>query len=279
MAPEAAVGTTAPVQWLQDPGWRGRVGFISPPVASIDPIEFLRVAPQGFSVCQTMTYVPGFAKGLTTENIAQAAQQLENCCLALKEAQVDCIAQSGTPFSFVVADGLRFTRELHAKIEKMTGIPFVMMGLAVINSLKKLGLGSVAVACTYYTDDLAQKYTKFLEDAGIKVVAMEHFINQGLFANRQEVDRALFPPHSRIPIGLIYKAAKTVAKHAPKAEAVVISGGGVTTLDLLQPLEADVRKPVISSLSAQIWEILHRLEVHEAIQGRGTLLASLSERA
>ena len=172
MAPEAQSATSAPIQWLQDPGWRGRVGFISPPVASTDPMEFLRVAPRGFSVCQTMTYVPGFAKGLTTENIAQAAQQLEQCCLALKEAQVDCIAQSGTPFSFVVADGLRFSRELHARIEKLTGVPFVMMGLAVIGALKDRGLGSVAVACTYYTDDLAQKYTKFLEDAGIKVLAM-----------------------------------------------------------------------------------------------------------
>jgi len=237
-------------------------------------MEFLRIAPEGFAVCQTMTHIPNFK--VRSDTIAQAVQQVEECALTLKDAGVDLIAQSGTPFSFVVEGGLAFTRDLHSRIEKATGLPLVMMGLAVINALKKQGYGSVAVACTYYTDDMAQKYTRFLEDAGIKVLAMENWLSQGLYTSQEEIDRALV---RRSPMSYTYKAARMVAAHAPAAECIVVSGGGVTTMDILEPLEHDLGKPVISSLAAQFWEIFARLGVGEPITGRGSLLASLGRGA
>ncbi len=257
-------------RWVEDPGWRGRVGFISPPALSIDPMEFIRVAPEGFAVCQTMTHIPNFK--VRSETIAQAVQQVEECALILKDAGVDIVAQSGTPFSFVVKGGLAFSRDLHARIEKATGIPFVMMGLAVVNAVKARGYKSVAVACTYYTDDMASKYTTFLQDAGIKVVAMENWLSQKLYDSQEEIDRAII---KRTPMSNTYKAARLAASHAPQAECIVISGGGVTTMDILDPLEQDLGKPVISSLAAQFWDILTRLGVREPVEGRGSLLASL----
>lgn len=259
-------------RWVEDPGWRGRVGFISPPALSIDPMEFLRVAPEGFAVCQTMTHIPNFK--VRTETIAQAVQQVEDCAMTLRDAGVDLVAQSGTPFSFVVKGGLAFSRDLHARIEKATGLPLVMMGLAVANALKARGYKSVAVACTYYTDDMATKYTQFLKDAGVEVLAMENWLSQKIYDSQEEIDRALI---RRTPMSNTYKAARLAASHAPEAECVVISGGGVTTMDILDPLEQDLGKPVISSLSAQFWDIFARLGVGEPIEGRGGLLASLGQ--
>ena len=259
-------------RWVEDPGWRGRIGFISPPALSIDPMEFLRIAPEGFAVCQTMTHIPNFK--VRTETIAQAVRQVEDCAMTLKDAGVDLVAQSGTPFSFVVEGGLAFSRDLHARIEKATGLPLVMMGLAVINAVKAQGYKSVAVACTYYTDDMANKYTRFFKDAGIEVLGMENWLSQGFFDNQEEIDRALV---RRVPLSYTYNAARLVAAHAPAAECIVVSGGGVVTMDILDPLEQDLGKPVISSLSAQFWDIFARLGVGEPIEGRGGLLASLGQ--
>lgn len=249
-----------------DPGWRGLVGFISPPGPAFEPMDFIRIAPEGFRVVQTLTYVPGFVA--KTEKIAEAARQLENCCLSLKQAGVDIIAQSGTPFSFVNG-GLDFARNLHLGLEKLTGIPVVMMGLAVVNALQKKGYRSVAVACTYYTDDLAARYTKFLEAAGIKVLAMENWLSQNILGSQEEVDFW----RRRAPIGMVYKSARIVGNHCSEADCFIISGGGVRTMDILQPLEEDLGKPVISSSAAQFWEIFTRLGVSPVIQGRGSLLA------
>ena len=261
-------------RWLEDPGWRGKIGFISPPHMSIDATEFLRIAPPGFRVCQTMTYVPGFQ--LNAGDLVKAAEQLEGCSMALRQAGVDLIAQCGTPFSFAQG-GFIFGKEVQTKIEKATGLPMVMMGFSIINALKKMGYRSVAVACTYYSDDIAQMYTRFFEDSGIKVAGMENWVSQGIFTSQDEVSRAMSPVHTRITMGLVYKSAKTVAQHHPEADCIIISGGGVSTMDVLQALEEDMRKPVISSLAALFWEILHRQGVFAPIRGRGSLLATLEK--
>ena len=72
-----------------------------------------------------------------------------------------------------------------------------------------------------------------------------------------------------------YKTARIVAAHAPTADCIVVSGG-IYSMDLLEPPEQDLNKPVISSVAAGFWEIFVRLGVGEPIQGRGSLLASLN---
>ena len=255
--------------WGEDPGWRGKVGFISPPGLDVTPMEFVRVAPQGFVVLQTLTHVPNFE--VSAEYISQAVSQVESCALTLKDAGVDIIAQVGTPFSFVSEGGLSAARVLHRRIEETTGLPLVMQGLSVVDALEKLGHLKVAVACTYYNDDLAQRYTRFLQDAGLKVLAMENWVSQGLFATQREVDGA----RRWYPWSYTYRAARMVAARAPDADCIVVSGGGVRTMDLLEPLEQDLGLPVISSDAAQFWGIFVRLGVGEPIPGRGSLLESL----
>lgn len=263
-------------RWLEDPGWRGKVGFISPPSMSLDPTEFMKIAPPGFRVCQTMTYVPGFANpnASSRDNIASAAEQLEACSVTLQQAGVDIIAQSGTPFAFVQG-GFTAGQALQNHLEQVTGIPVAMMGMSVVSALKSAGLGSVAAACTYYDDDVIEGYTQFLEDAGIKVLGMENWVSQGLLATQQEVRRLTHPLHTRLTIGLVYKAAKMVARNNPDAECIILSGGAISTMDVLQALEEDLGKPVISSMSALCWEIFDRLDVHAPISGYGSVLAAL----
>lgn len=247
------------------------MGFIAPPSLSMGPMEFLRIAPEGFAVLQTFTHVPDFK--VRTEFIRRAASQLEECAVALKDAGVDIIAQSGAPYSFVNEGGLAFTRDLHKRLQQVTNLPVVIHGLAIIAALKKMGYNSVAVACTSYNDDLAERYARFLEEAGIKVLAMENWPTQGIFATQEDVDHSL----GMYPLGHIYKAARLVAGHAPRADCILISGGGIRTMDLLETLEEDLRRPVISNDAAQFWEIFVRLGVWPSIKGRGNLLASLEK--
>jgi len=263
-------------RWGEDPGWRAFVGFISVPNLALSTLEFMKIAPEGFATaeqhtCMTKDGVPT-KFDYSVEGIQEAAKQVEYCAMVLKAIGVDLIAQSGTPFTFLREGGPAVSRDLHARIEKTTGLPTVFMGLALPFALRKMGYKSVAMACTYYSEAWRQGLTRLVEDSGIKVLGNENFVSLGIYPNQDAVN---MQPTRRFPMSVIYRSAKTVADRYPQADCVVIAGGGVCTMDIIAPLEEDTGKPVISTSAALYYEIFHRLGVLEPIPGRGSLLASL----
>jgi len=76
----------------------------------------------------------------------------------------------------------------------------------------------------------------------------------------------------------VYDAVRKSASKAPGADCIVISGGGVRTLDLLEDLEEDVGKPIISSDAAMFREIFDLLGIGESFVGWGSILSSLDVR-
>jgi maleate cis-trans isomerase len=59
----------------------------------------------------------------------------------------------------------------------------------------------------------------------------------------------------------------------PDAEAVFLSGTGLPTLAMLQALEDDLGKPVISASSAMMWNALRIAGVNTSRPSYGRLLA------
>ena len=58
---------------------------------------------------------------------------------------------------------------------------------------------------------------------------------------------------------------------APAAESVVISCGGLRTLDLVTPLESDFGLPVVTSYTATIWGLACLAGI-QPVRGFGQLL-------
>lgn len=58
----------------------------------------------------------------------------------------------------------------------------------------------------------------------------------------------------------------------PEADAVFLSGVGLTTMSVLGALERDLEKPVISSMVALTWASLRTASVKDPIEGYGRLL-------
>jgi maleate isomerase len=63
--------------------------------------------------------------------------------------------------------------------------------------------------------------------------------------------------------------------NTPDAEAVLLSGTGLPTLGVLDTLEQDLKKPVLSSNQASLWQALHLAGVQQAITGFGSLLRAI----
>ena len=79
------------------------------------------------------------------------------------------------------------------------------------------------------------------------------------------------------PMSMVYRSVRKVAKMYPEADCYIQSGAGVFSVDIIEPLEKELRKPVITSAAAQFFEIFYRMGTFEAIPGRGSLLASLEK--
>src|SRR5262249_58628852 len=62
---------------------------------------------------------------------------------------------------------------------------------------------------------------------------------------------------------------------APEADAVLLSGTGLPTVAVLETLERDLGKPVVSSNQASLWQALRIAGVRESIAGYGRLLREI----
>ena len=58
----------------------------------------------------------------------------------------------------------------------------------------------------------------------------------------------------------------------PDADAVVLSGTGLPTIGVLEELERELRKPVISSNQASLWAALRLARITDAVADFGSLL-------
>src|SRR6266508_445123 len=62
---------------------------------------------------------------------------------------------------------------------------------------------------------------------------------------------------------------------APDADAVLLSGTGLPTIGVIEVLERDLGKPVVSSNQASLWRALRLAGVRESISGFGRLLSAV----
>jgi len=67
------------------------------------------------------------------------------------------------------------------------------------------------------------------------------------------------------------------AVDAPDAQVVFLSGLGMPTISILDTLEHELGKPVISAASAMVWQALRLAGVRERVSGYGALFATASE--
>ena len=67
-----------------------------------------------------------------------------------------------------------------------------------------------------------------------------------------------------------YTLARAV--DVPEAEAIFLSGVGLSTMSVLELLEQDLGKPLLSSMAALTWASLRAANIKEPIAGYGRLL-------
>lgn len=235
-------------------GWRARIGVIYPADGLIDE-EFWKLSPDGVSILLTRISVPDDPISVSMVTQVGETEEIEQAARALKITRPNVIIYACTSGSFV--KGLGFDRKIAQRIEDASGTPAITTSTATVDALRALDIERVGVAAPY-PDDVNKTLATFLDQNGFEVVTMK-----GLgFQYEWQIGNA--SPAE------VYKLAKSADN--PNIDGVFISCTGLPTVDILEELEHDIGKPVISANQASVWRALRMAGIRENSQGLGKLM-------
>ena len=236
-------------------GWRARLGFLVPPGNPTVETEMIELAPKGVSVhFQRMVArgAPGAPDGQTERN-QMMLDQIDESIEMLALVQPDVIVLAHTASSYHL--GREREADLLGRLSAATGTRVTTAFASVAAALQRLGARRIALGAPYARETMLQGKAH-LETHGFEVVSFDNLPGVTNIYD-ETAERA-------------YRLARSIDSAA--AQAVFLTGTGLPTLPVLQALEEDLRKPVISSASAMMWHALRLAGVREIIPGYGRLL-------
>ena len=233
------------------PGWRATIALIHPWAFSGNNYEHSLIVPEGVATIS----VPLDLKEITVEVLKALGKEAIEMSKRLSVA--DVIAFTCTMGSFV--GGVEHDREIIAGIEKATGKPATTTGTAVAEALKALGAKGM-ILVSPYPKDFTDIEVKYYTDRGFETVYHESLC----ITTRRGLDLH--------PLAETYKFAIQVYKHAPRADVMFITCGGLPSAEIIEPLEKATGIPVITSNTSLIRQYLKLAKIHEPILGYGKLL-------
>ncbi len=232
-------------------GWRGRIGLLVPSVNTVAEPEMNRMAPEGVSC---------FAARMRNsradfEDTVEMLKHVERAADELASAHADVVAFTCTAGSFV--KGGKGEDDLKRLIEKTSHTTAVTTSGAVVAALKSLKVRKLVMA-TPYPEEINRLEKAFFEGKGFEVLAVKGLGITEAFKIGLEI-----PDHT-------YRFVKSL--DSSQADAIFISCTNYRTIDIIERLEDDFKKPVVSSNQATFWSALRTVGCRESIHGFGELL-------
>jgi maleate isomerase len=238
--------------WQSSYGWRARIGIVYPGSGFLHINDFRKLAPEG--VALGCCGVPRHKDDSAAEMLKLDEHMLDAARIVAGN-KPDVISWMCTAGSFLKGPG--YDQQLVRAMQEATGVASTTTSTSVVAAFQALGLRKVAMA-TPYPLDVNEIEKRFFEGNGFEIVSCD-----GL----DLVDNNIITHLSPI---VAYRLAKAV--DVPEADGVFISCTGFDVLDVIEALEADLGKPVVTSNQASYWQAFRMAGVHLPIAGYGKLL-------
>jgi maleate isomerase len=232
-----------------------RIGLLVPSSNTTVEPEFYRALPRGVTLHTARLFLTRIAP----ESILKMVEDMETQARLLATADVDVIVLGATAPSFL--KGLGYDRELIQKIEAASGRTATTTSTALVQAIQHFGARRVVLGSAY--DDKVNGIAKaFLEASGVEVLD-----TKGLSLVDNLVVGRLGPETA-------YELALQV--NCADADAIVLSCTNWQTMEVLERIERETGKPVISTTQASVWAALRIIGHTEGVNGYGRLLRELA---
>jgi len=171
---------------------------------------------------------------------------------------VDAVMVMGTSLTFY--QGREFNEKLTQTVAEATGLPTSTMSNGIINGLKEVG-GKNIVCATAYNNMVNDRLVHFLSQHDFNVLNIK-----GLGIEAVNDIFSVTQPE-------LIDFCSTVGNSAREADAILISCGGLITLDVLAPVESRTEIPAVSSTPHALYEGAKLLGIDARVPGYGSVLA------
>ena len=235
--------------------WRGAVGVIKPTHRPGSLEEFIRLLPEGIGVVPLYL---NFQRG-TEDEFRGALNAVEEKVAELAKEGVDLIHPEGAP-PFMV-QGFRGEEKIIKEWEAKYKVPMVTAAQTQVEALRALKIKKF-VGVTYFTGSVNDITTRYFQEAGFEVLAMEGM--EVAFADVGRLASQEIYAHTR----------KAFLKHQ-NADGIYMLGTGWRCLDIIHLLEEDLQVPVVHPVPARVWAVQKRLHVRQPVKGFGKLLEEM----
>lgn len=230
---------------------RARIGFIIPSSNRMIEPQMQRFMPAGV--------VPHFTRiGMTNRHKAPLEQLLPRITYAaelLADSKCDAIVLQCTGTS--MSGGVDMDKMVVGEIEKVTKRPSLSTASALNDAFAALKVRRLVFISETQQDGHDAKL-RFLREAGYDIVADRAACLAGTDA------------YCTTPPKFWYDLA--VSLRNASADGYFISCSNIHSIDVIEELERELARPVITSNQAAIWRSLRAIGINEEVKGLGALL-------
>jgi len=229
-----------------------RLGVLVPSVNTVVEPDMYRMAPPEITIHFSRLPVP--SDETTVENLKRLEDHLEESLESLAQAKIKAVAFACTSGSFI--EGPSWDRHLIERMEKIVS-PATTTSESVVSALQALDITNLALV-TPYPDAINDLMESYLLSLGFRV------------ANLKTLRLSRSSEIKRVSPDTIFELARSA--DTAKAQGILISCTDLQAIPVIESLEQEIRKPVISSNQATLWKLMLLSGVHIAIKGYGRLL-------
>jgi len=232
-----------------------RIGLLVPSSNTTVETEIFRALPRSI----TLHTARLFLANITPESILRMVEDMETQAKLLASADVDVIVLGATAPSFL--QGLGYDRQLIGKIEAATGRKATTTTTALVEAIRHIGAKRVALG-TAYTEQVNGIAQAFLEASGVELTDVKGLsLTDNLVVGRLSANTAL-----DLALALDYA----------DADAIVLACTNWHTMEMIERIEQEAGKPVITTTQATLWAALRAIGHAAPIEGHGRLLREIA---
>ena len=226
-------------------GSRYKLGIMLPAGNTVAEPQLTAMLPHGVSLHTTRLRL------LNADKLAML-DRLEEAVALLADAHVDRIAFHCTAVSMWSPE---MSAQITERIAACTAIPSVVTSDAIVAALRTLGASKI-VLVSPYVQSTNDREVALLAHNGITVLREKGLATEATMGTIE-------PARWR---------EEVLAMRDPAAEAYFVSCTAIKSADVIDELERELGRPVITSNQGMLWHALRSAGITDSVAGYGALL-------
>lgn len=241
-------------------GYRAKVGLIVVGPNLNPTPEICRMLPPYVQVRETRIHMEPV---VNVEECSKLSARLPEPAGLLTEGMISPILGNNSAIAFACTAGSLVggpgwdKKEIEAMESNSKGIPCTTTATAVEEAMRFLGFNNIVITGPYI-EEINRKFKEFYEASGFKVLKV-----------------------AGLQIGDLYEMGATKPSQAyqiameavvPDTEGIFIACTNFRCSDVIEEIESDSGKPVVTANQATAWHLMKLLGINEPVDGYGELL-------